>query len=641
MKKQLFMLAALVSGGQLWAQPDSVKTGVLDDVTVTANKIEQKQSQTGKVVSVITKEQLEKAGGKTLPQLLNEQAGITINGAYNNLGSVQTVFMRGASAGRTLILVDGIPMYDPSNITNDYDLNLFSLNDIERIEICRGAESTIYGSDAVAGVINIITVKKDIDKPFNVKATTSFGSLNTTKNNVQAFGKAGKLTYNARFGKLRTDGFSAAYDSSIAGKRFDRDGYDGNVGSASLLFQATKALSFKTFAQLSNYRADIDAGGFVDKRNYFIKNKSLNTGVGANYKAGIVNISANYQYNKLRRHYNDNASIPGAAFSTNDYYGMSHFAELYAGIRIIKQLSLLVGGDFRYGNMSGQYVSSSFGATNYKDTSMNQYAGYASLMFSSDNKRLNIELGGRLNKHSRYGNNNTFTFNPSYVFAENWRVFGSIATGFKAPGLYQLYDAYSGNKDLEAEESKNYELGVQHQNNKFSNRITYFYREIENGIDYNNTTFKYFNFLKQIVRGVELETSLKATDKLTITGNYTYISSTENTQSRVNFKDTTYSYLLRRPKHNINLSVGYQFTPAFYISVQGKFVGDRYDAGGYKKKDEMLEHYFLLNAYASYTIGKHVHVFVDAQNITDKKFFDVRGYNAIPFIANGGITFNW
>lgn len=116
---------------------DSTKTAVLDEVTVTANKIQQKQSQTGKVVTIINKAQIEKSQGKTLGQLLNEQAGLTINGALNNLGTNQGVYMRGANIGRTLVLVDGVPAYDPSFINGETDLNFFSIANIERIEIAR------------------------------------------------------------------------------------------------------------------------------------------------------------------------------------------------------------------------------------------------------------------------------------------------------------------------------------------------------------------------------------------------------------------------------------------------------------------------------------------------------------------------
>jgi vitamin B12 transporter len=97
---------------------------------------------------------------------------------------------------------------------------------------------------------------------------------------------------------------------------------------------------------------------------------------------------------------------------------------------------------------------------------------------------------------------------------------------------------------------------------------------------------------------------------------------------------------LRRPQHSFNLTAGYQFDNGLYVSVAGKYVGNRYDAGGYEANDVLLDHYFLLNAYAEYKIKNYLKFFADAQNLTNEKFFDVRGYNSIPFLLNVGLTFN-
>lgn len=629
-----FMLVSMLA----FSQEDTLHGLALDPVIVTANKTEQKQSTTGKVITVINKQQIEKSAGKTIAQLLNEQAGITINGALNNAGNVQTVYMRGAASGRTLILLDGIPVNDPSMINNEFDLNLFSINDVERIEICKGAQSTLYGSDAIAGVINIITLKNNINKPLNVKSTLTAGSLGTYKGNIQLYGKADRLTYTARYSKLVTNGFSSAYDSS-GNKNFDQDGYNGDAVNAAVQYQLNKQWLVKAFSQFSEYKAGVDAGVFADKTNYDINNKLLNAGSGFQFKNGTITVTGNYQYSSMQRDYNDNASVPNASsFSLNDYHSISQFAELYANIKLNSVFDLLTGTDFRYGSYNNTYHSLSiYGPydSKFADTSVNQNSLFASLHFSDATKKWNAELGGRINHHSRYGNNSTFSFNPSYKINEVFRIFGSISSGFKAPTLYQL----SLNADLQPEQSINYETGVQLQKKNINARLVFFSRKIDNGIDYNYITFNYFNYIKQIVNGVELETTLKANDQLSISANYTFLSPKETTQNRITNKDTvSYDYLLRRPKHSLNLTLSWQANKQCYASISGKYVSSRYDVGGYKKADVNLDAYFLLSAYAEYQMNKEVKFFVDAQNITHRQFFDVRGYNSIPFLLNAGIT---
>ncbi len=649
MSQKTFTLIACMAGLTAVAQNKDTLTGKpLEDVTVTtATKQEQKQSTTGKVITVIGKETLEKSAGKSVAQILNEQAGLIINGAYNAAGSVQTVFMRGSNAGRTLILLDGIPMNDPSTITTDFDLNMFSINEIERIEVCRGAQSTLYGSDAVAGVINIITIKKDITKPVNIKATVTAGNLGTIKTNMQLFGKQNKLTYTARVSHFSTNGFSSAHDSTGV-KGFENDRYNGTMLNAALQYQATKNLLIKGFVLYSKYKADIDASSFTDEKDYTINNKQLTSGFGFQYKTDVVTVTANYQYTDIKRNYlNDSGFVAGfTKFERNEFYGRTQFAEIFASIKLGNRFTLLQGGDFRYGLMNNDYLSiSSFGpyASSFKDTAMSQTSLFASLLYQSANKKWNIELGGRLNTHSRYGSNYTYTFNPSYTINEHYRLFGSIASGFKTPSLYQLYAGGGiGNPNLKAEKSVNYELGFQQQHNAITNRIVLFYRDIKDGIDYRNPNpgiaSGYFNFIDQTVKGIEYEISAQPIKNLSITGNYTFLSFKEKTQSRITFKDTTYNNLLRRPAHNLNITIGYQFTPKLFVSISGKAVGKRLDVGGYKRADIGLDAYQLLNAYAEYKLNKQFRFFADAQNITGTKFFDIRGYNAIPALIQGGVT---
>ena len=351
-----------------------------------------------------------------------------------------------------------------------------------------------------------------------------------------------------------------------------------------------------------------------------------------------MTITGNYQFNRMHRNYNDNASIPNAtAYSMNDYDAVTHFGELFTSIQLNSQFQLLSGADYRYGSMNNQYRSLSvFGPYNssFRDTSANQQSVYSSLIFQE--KAFSIEFGGRWNQHSRYGNNITYTFNPSWKWNEHLRIFGSIATGYKAPTLYQLYSS-NGNLDLQPEKAITYEIGLQQRHKKLTERWVFFYRNTDNGIDFNSISFKYFNYINQTSKGLEYEFTLEPVKKLTLTGNYTWMASEETTQSRVNFSDTSYQYLLRRPKHTVNLTAGYAVNELFYVSVQGKYVSSRFDVGAYKKPDVLLNSYFLLGAYASYKIGKKLQVFIDLQNLTHQTFFDLRGYNSMPFLYTAGI----
>src|ERR1700712_575839 len=224
MKKKIFIAAAVLISSQLYAQKDSTKN--LDEVVITATKSALKQSQTGKVVTVIKQETLQQNAGKTLTEILNLEAGMFINGANNALGTNQDNYLRGSASGNTLILMDGVPVGDPSQINNSFDLNNINPALVERIEILKGAQSTLWGSDAVAGVINIITKKGGVGK-VNPTASVSYGSYNTIRANAGLNGKLNKFTYNLNYNYTHSKGFSAATDT-LGNQNFDKDGFNQN-----------------------------------------------------------------------------------------------------------------------------------------------------------------------------------------------------------------------------------------------------------------------------------------------------------------------------------------------------------------------------------------------------------------------------
>ena len=640
MNMKPFLLATALAVSSAHAQT----TSELEEVIVTANRTPQKTNQTGKTVTVIPRSELEASKGRTLSQVLQEQAGIVINGSLNNLGSVQTVYVRGANSGRVLILIDGVPTGDPSYLDNGFDLNFLSTLDVERIEIARGNQSTLYGSDAIAGVINIITRRGKSTKPIQTKASFSGGQFGTFRGDLQAVGQTGRWSYQAGVSSLRSNGFSSSIDTTKTGN-FDNDGYDGRSANASLRFQATHQLMLHAFTRYSRYKSDVDGGAFRDDADFTIDNRMHITGAGFQFNQEHVTLTGNYQYTENNRNFlNDSGSISGfSTFETDRYASKGQFAELYATVKLSKTLTLLQGADYRFGRYNSRYLSiSAFGPyeATFTDTSVSQSSLYASLLYASKNEQLHLELGGRLNVHSRYGSNYTYTFNPSYAVNKHLRFFGSVATGFKAPGLYQLYSDF-GALSLKPEQSISYEAGIEYRKKAIRQRAVFFYREVEDGIDFDYTNYVYFNNPRQLVRGLEYEASASI-QRWTIQGNYTYLSGTDFNQSRITFQDTAYRYLLRRPAHTLQLSVRYAGkNDQWQAGMSARYVSNRRDLGGYQQADVLLDSYILFNANASYRIKPYLPVFVQLLNLTNTRFFDLRGYNGMPFNLQAGFTLEW
>jgi vitamin B12 transporter len=608
---------------------DSVKT--LNEVIVTATKSPIKQSETGKVVSVITQEQLQKSFGKSLSEVLNQLPGITINGAENNLGTNQTIYTRGASSSNTLILLDGIPLYDASGIGNEFDLNNFALDNIEKIEVVKGSQSTLYGSDAVAGVINIIS-KKEEKKPFNLNVNLSAGSYETYKGAVSISGSNGYgQTYFVSYNKIKSKGFSSAYDST--GKNnFDKDGFNQDVLRLNYGFKPFKKTSVRLFGKYNDNHADIDAGAFADDKDYTYHNDNTIAGISMDYKVSNGFIRLQYNYNRYNRNFtDDSASIGGfSKYQRGKYNGSSNFLELYTNLYLSKNIEFLAGVDYRQNATSQLYVFSpdyGFPATPLSSDSAktHQFSGYASVNVKAK-EGFNIELGSRWNHHSIYGTNYTSSINPFFLIKNHYKIYASISSGYRVPSLYQLYSEF-GNKDLKPETTTSYETGVQYFSDKLNARITGFIRD---GKDVFLWSGKYINGDKQHDYGIETEASINFTNQLSASFNYTYVDGKISTKNNSG-KDTSFFNLYKRPKNIFNFSLNYQTTKALFLSTSLKAAGKAFE-GPYE-----LKAYYTLGFYGQYKLDKKFTIFADLQNITDQKYFVTRGFNTKGFNANGGV----
>lgn len=642
MKKNLFVVAAgLFISSQLSAQDSTAKS--LGEVFVTANRIEQKQRTTGKVVTVIDQATIQRNAGRTVSEIINQQASVFINGANNTLGTNQDIYFRGATSGNVLILIDGVPVGDASQSNNAFDLNHISTGMVERIEILKGAQSTLWGSDAVAGVINIIT-KKGGRKKAEVNGLLSYGSYNTLRANAGVGGKLNAFSYNVNYNFTDSKGFSSAQDT-LGTKNFDKDGFKQHNFFANLRYDFNKQFAVKGFSNFGQYKNGIDAGAYKDDADNNVTQKNRNNGLSFLYQSSKLNLTLSQSLlTNTRVYLDDSASVGGfAKYSRGSYEGNSSITELSGNYRFIDQLSLVAGVQNIAQNTTQSYRSVSIYG-NYEppilssdSAKANNFSFYASLL-ATELAGFNMEAGFRVNSHSIYGTNATYTFNPSYNIDDKTRVFVNISSGYKIPSLYQLYSEY-GNKDLKPEATQNYEVGVQSfsTDRKNSIRFVAFKRDIKNLIIfYTNPSWEsyYINRDEQHDYGFEVESSIGLGKIGTWSNNFTYIDG-EGKNSNVKIKN-----LYRRPNFSFNSVLTLEPVKGLTVMPSFRFVSSRLK-GAYDPGPTQMPAYYTIDFYTGYQATKNLRVFLDLRNITDQVYYDVPGYNSRKFNVTGGVSFQF
>ena len=657
MKKKFLIVAAAFIGSQLSAQlVPAIReqdTSLLDEVVITANKYPNKTSLTGKVVTIITKEQLERSGGKDLSQILTEQAGVYIGGANSNAGKDKSLYLRGARVDHTLITIDGVPVYDPSGIGSNFDIRNLPIDQIERIEILKGSQSTLYGSDAIAGVINIITRKVGI-KPFAGNGLLSYGSNNSFRGNAGINGKSGMIDYNLALSIFDTKGINEVI-SNTGGE--DQDGFQQKSLQAGIGLQPTKNIHIQPYFRYNKIDGEIDQGAFTDELDYTYTQKSYQAGVRNEFLFDKTKLNVLYNYNHIDRLYIDDSVKSQNGFdkySRGSYKGGEHFIDAYITTTVGGgSTKLTAGADFRTSNTTQEYSSVGFFGpytTIYSADSLhhNQLALYAALNVNAKTG-FNLELGNRLNIHSSFGSNYVFNINPSYLLDSKFKLFANVSSGYRTPSLYQLLSEY-GNKDLKPESAYTFEGGAQYfsANNKFSGRLTGFKRDVKDVIFFyfNPSTFQsqYINQDKQKDHGAELDLLFKPTKNISLKAFYSFVDG--NITTVQNGKDTTYFNLIRRPKHSAGLNAGIKLNEKLFVSTNLSWFGKRedayFDGTTFQTVNVTLDSYLLLDVYAEYGFYKNkLKLFADLRNVSNSKYSETAGFNTLGFNGYGGIRYNF
>lgn len=645
MKQRFIVLAAVCFSIRLQAQQD---TALLSEAVVTSSKYPVKTALTGKVITVITREQLEQSGGKDLSQVLAEQAGIVIPGSGSNPGKDKSIFLRGGYLPHTLITIDGVPVYDPSGIGGNFDIRNISVAQVERIEILKGSQSALYGSDAINGVINIITRNGSTKKGATGNAGLSYGSYDSWRAQAGLNGMQGQTDYSAQYSFTHIRGINEAASNTPGA---DRDGYRQHNFQAAAGFRPVTGLIIRPFVRYSTIKGDIDQGAFTDELDYTYRQQSWQAGLRSEYKWKTQSLTLLYNYNAVERVYTDDSVKSRNGYDTwvqGKYKGGEHFADLFWVMKAGNRVKLSGGVDYRQSNSDQSYASVGFFGpytTAYGKDSLHQQqtAVYAAVNMNYASG-FNLEAGSRINFHSAYGAYPVFSLNPSWLIRNRWKVYANLSSAYRTPSLYQLYSEY-GNAALDPEKAFTAEAGVQYYaaENKWQARITGFNRQVKDIIFffYNSSTFQsqYINQDKQHDHGVELEANWQAGKNNRLKFYYTYVDGKITTIN--NGKDTSYYNLLRRPKHAGGIVWAAQLSKRWAVNSSVQWNGKRedayFDSNTFSTVKVTLKAYLLWNAYAEYQVsGNRLKLFADLRNITNTRYTEISGFNTQGINASAG-----
>lgn len=615
-------MASWTGGGTGLAQEPPIKT---EEVVVSATKTPLPISHVTSAVEVITGEELERKKIKTVVDALRLAQGVAIF-ANGGPGTVAEARIRGANANHTLVLIDGTIVNSPT--TGSYDFANLTTDNIERIEILRGAQSMLWGSDAMGGVINIIT-KKGTGRP-KVNTFVEYGSFASVREGAQVSGAQGPVDFSMTLSRWDISSFSAADYRRGAS---ERDGFHNWQASSKLGIKLPRdgRLDFNlrwydSSVGLDNTNADV----------YGSKQKTRNLVLSAIYDQPITDWwtqkltlaradEHDFFFSGLvQRDLTTGVVGPVPFVSTATIGVLNHRVEWQHNIEVAKPLLLTLGYQFRDEAGDNPDIAS-------QAKRITSNAGFAQAQVNIRD-RLLFTAGLRQDSYNVFGNATTYRTTAGYVIPETGtKLRASYATGFRAPTINQLFFPGFGTPTLKPEKNKSLDAGVDQR--LFNDRVTvsvgYFWNGFDNLIQtVCNSSFSVCsaqNIGQAKSQGWEIGVKYTVMKGLELRGQYTYT---------LTHDVSTGLRLPRWPVHQASAGVSYHPVEAFQINVDYRYVGTRFnDVANTQRQGS----FGVVNVSASYDITKRTQIFGRIDNLFNQRYEEVLFFGTPIRSVYGGV----
>lgn len=615
MKKTLFAASACavaLTGGAFAQDKGGEKdeATALPRIVVSPNRTKNEQGKVGSKVEVVTTEEIEAKARPVLSDYLNLLPGVSIANS-GGLGGTSGLFVRGFGSRYVKTLYNGIDISDPANTQVQTHYQYLVTGGVSSIEVLKGSQSTLYGSNAIAGLLDISTLG-DAENGIHHTVEAEGGSFGTARGRYGFTASNDESNFAANISALHTDGISAADGFP------EHDGYDNVTFDAAIEQRINDAFSVFGSVLHIDAKSDFDSYDIVPPYNLVdnlenrgrVKTSAGRFGFNLDLLDGRLKNTASFQGFRMDRSLLDSGSK--AVFigkrAKFDYQG---------SFEATNQLSLQYGLDYER-----QYadIDSWTSLSRFDDLTGVWAQGVASPLDG-----LTLTAGLRHDQHSAFGGNTTYRSTVSYLLpGTETRVHSSVGTGFRAPSLYELYDPTYGNADLQPERSVGFDVGVEQSflAERLSADLTYFRLQVDNLIDYDFVTSMY-NQVPGRTRsqGVEASFTYSATDWLDLGGSYTYTDSAKPDGTRN----------VRVPRHAIVLLANARPAEKWTVGADLKFVMDTVDVS------DKLDDYVLFNAKVAYQLSESTEIYLRGENLLNENYQTVAGYGTPGISAFAGI----